>query len=332
MADQELVDLRRALDDYVRRAGLRNRIYGVLGRENSDGSVTVDVSSRDGYGYVRLAESGYRTVAICRLEGVSPLPNLPVWMIQEGSELVAKGIDFAQAVQNFGQAAQMMGVPRHAHVVGSGLEYEHPAELLREGRVKPSSGMVVRINPFGYWYDGGYKIYPGGTIDLTSYAPATSGNHAWVLVGIDPSDKSEVAVTGDEYSYGTPLTRDLLEDISFAGYIPLFAVKVREDDTSLENLALYQYAGVIGGSISGTGGGHTIQDDGGALTTRTGLDFSGTTLRATDDATNDKTIVRVGWEVDYSALIPSGKDAFIAGTVWVESGGTLTVEGDLYIL
>lgn len=39
-----------------------------------------------------------------------------------------------------------------------------------------------------------------------------------------------------------------------------------------------------------------------------------------------------GWRVDYNALVPAGKDFNIVGTVTVESGFTLTVEGELYVL
>lgn len=39
-----------------------------------------------------------------------------------------------------------------------------------------------------------------------------------------------------------------------------------------------------------------------------------------------------GWIVNYNAVIPLGRDAFIPGTVTVQAGFTLTVDGELFIL
>jgi len=39
-----------------------------------------------------------------------------------------------------------------------------------------------------------------------------------------------------------------------------------------------------------------------------------------------------GWLVDYAAIIPTGRDAFIPGVVRVVAGGVVNVEGELYVL
>jgi hypothetical protein len=44
---------------------------------------------------------------------------------------------------------------------------------------------------------------------------------------------------------------------------------------------------------TGGGGGHTIQDEGSALTARTGLNFVGSSVTAADDAANNRTNVTI---------------------------------------
>jgi hypothetical protein len=39
-----------------------------------------------------------------------------------------------------------------------------------------------------------------------------------------------------------------------------------------------------------------------------------------------------GWRVDYNAVIPLGRDAFVPGRVSIDAGYTLTVDGELYVL
>ncbi len=63
-----------------------------------------------------------------------------------------------------------------------------------------------------------------------------------MLVGIDPSDNTATAVTGAEYSYATPLTIDLLDDVAFSDYVPCVGIRIKESDTTLNNLSRYQDA------------------------------------------------------------------------------------------
>jgi hypothetical protein len=83
------------------------------------------------------------------------------------------------------------------------------------------------------------ETWEGGTLDLTSVQPSTSGTWAWVKVGIDPSDNTAVAVAGSEVSTGTDLEIGDLDAIDFTSYIPCGAVKVREDDTVLSAITRY---------------------------------------------------------------------------------------------
>ena len=87
---------------------------------------------------------------------------------------------------------------------------------LQPGRVKHFSGLQVQINAFRYWTGTAWETYPGGVLDLTGNQPATAGTHAWVLVGVNPSTNAAVAAAGTAYGYASPLTIDLIDDISFS--------------------------------------------------------------------------------------------------------------------
>lgn len=79
--------------------------------------------------------------------------------------------------------------------------------------------------------------------------------------------------------------------------------------------------------FGGGSGGHTIQDEGAALTQRTNLNFVGTAVTVTDDAGNDATVVTISgtggggscWEEDGNAdLQPVSSSC--TDTFWEEDG------------
>jgi hypothetical protein len=80
---------------------------------------------------------------------------------------------------------------------------------------------------------------------------------------------------------------------------------------------------------SGGGGGHVIQEEGTGLTQRSKLNFVGTTVTATDDAANDRTVVTIA-----GATAPARATAsFTTGTLANAASGTGTVNlGAGYIL
>jgi hypothetical protein len=232
-------DLKRVWDKAVRAAELRNRIPGRLGKPGG----AVVVTARPGYLYVRLSSEGGQNVVIARNDGVPRLYDLPVWLELEHNTYVISGVDGTRLEAFIGTAdSGGGGVGYHTHRIGSGLEYEVEALRLEPGRVKPVAGMTVSINQFRYWTGSAWQTYPGGLLDLTSYKPSASGTQAWVLVGINPATNTAVAVTGAEYSTFTPLTLELLDDISFDSYIPIVGIRVRADDTAVSDMNRYASA------------------------------------------------------------------------------------------
>lgn len=232
-------DLRRAVQDWWLAAEGRSWTPGILGRP--DGVITVP--NRPAFVYVRTGAASSGTVTIARNAGKVPLQfNLPVKMRREGGVLVIYSVDTGSGIFEAGVTPGVTnphGVQQHTHKIGTGLEYEVEAQRLEPGRLRWSSGMIVYVNPFRYYHNGAWDTWTGGSIDLTAYKPVTSGHWAWVLVGVNPATNTAVAVAGTSQIYATPLTIDQLDAIAFSSYIPSGAVKVRNDDTTLTDVARY---------------------------------------------------------------------------------------------
>lgn len=272
-------ELKRALDSFWRASEQRSWILGRMG--HPDGRIRV--SGRQGWAHVRTGPEGLQSVTMAQNLGAPYLYDLPIKMRREGGRLVIYGVDSSGGrLETYRGASQSSGnVAPHTHRIGSGLEYEVEALRLQPGRVRYHSGMQVYINPFRYQLaTGAWETWPGGIIDLTANRPASSGQWAWVLVGVDPATNSAVAKAGDAYSYATPLTIDLVDDIDFDGYIPCAAIRVRQDDTALNILGRYQDAhGWFGTRGGGSGGGSS-----GGIGTRATLERvdTGASLGASD--------------------------------------------------
>ncbi len=253
MSDQ----LRRIMDDWRRASEKREITRGLLGKSDDDGTYTVRVSERPGWAYVRLGPEGNLGHSIAFNSSVPYRANLPVKLkrMDDYGNFMIVGIDEFRISQFMGNSSDTFNAAPHSHRLGSGLEYEIEMERLSAGRVRPWSGLTIHITPFRYQKsDGTWDTWLGGTIDLTSFKPASTGNWSWVLVGVNPNDNSAVAVAGTEYSYATPLTIDLIDDIVFSGKIPCGAIKIRNDDTELTDWRDYEEAHFwfgSGGSNSG---------------------------------------------------------------------------------
>ena len=269
-----MTNLRRFFDQAVNAAEQRNLIDGRLGRLNADDTYTMEVPNRPGYVYVRLGPDGQSGETIALNTSVSLVANLPVKLkrVAELGDLQVVSVD-AQQAPTFAAGSPAIGnVGPHTHRRESGIAYEIEMEMLAAGRVKPFSGLIVQITPFRYQLaDGSWNTWLGGEIDLTSYKPSAVGNWAWVLIGVDPETNTAVAATGDEYSYAIPLTIDLMDDITFTDYIPCGAVKIRYDDTNLDDWRDFKDAHVwFGGGGGATDLSNTPDSDSVAIESSTG--------------------------------------------------------------
>lgn len=229
----------RAFDEAVHKARKRKYRYGILG----DPSGTIAVPDRPGYVFVRMQTD--RSVTTARNPNAVPYRlNLPVKMEEERGVLVIVGMDtsaMADAATS-GEPVNPSGVLPHTHATTGPMSYEVEAIRLEPGRVYPAGLLTVGVRSFRYFYSGAWVTFEGGTISLGTYRPGTVGHHAWVLVGVDPATNTIVAVAGTSQIYATALTIDQIDDIAFSNYIPLGAVKVRNDDTAVTDITKYQDA------------------------------------------------------------------------------------------
>jgi len=232
-------EIRRLFDQARHASEERSWVAGILGRVNADATITVDVPNRTAFVFVRVGATGQQTTTIARdAYRVPRRANLPVRMRREGNQLVVYDIDTVH-----GEAATagetVTAVAKHTHRIGTGQEYEVEALRLEPGRVRWYGGLSVYIGALRYYYNGTWDTWLGGELDLTSYVPATTGEWAWVLVGVDPATNTAAAVAGTSQIYATPLTIDLIDDIDFGDMIPCAAVRVRNDDTVLSTPTRY---------------------------------------------------------------------------------------------
>lgn len=238
-----LEEIRNAFDRAVYGAERRAWIIGLLGMQNIDETVTIHVPDRLGFVFVRTGPSGQQLVTIARNDGKVPIrAGMPVRMKRaDDGTLVIYGVFNAGGFTDSGMSGDYennFGLEWHHHRIGSGLEFEFEGLMHERGRARPTTGMLAYMNAFRYYHGGVWKVWEGGTIDLTDYKPSGSGVHAWVIIGVNPEDGSATATTGPAISTATALTYADANDVPFLG-IPVAAVKVRDDSNSILDMSLF---------------------------------------------------------------------------------------------
>jgi hypothetical protein len=226
--------MRNAFDRAVYGAERRAWIIGLLGMVNTDGTTTIHVPDRLGWVFVTTGPTGAQMVTIARNDGKVPIRAI-------NGALVIHSIFNEGGFTDSGMSGDYtnnFGLEWHHHRTGSGLEFEFEGLLHERGRARPTTGMLAYMNAFRYYYNSVWKTWEGDTIDLTSYKPAGAGNHAWVVIGIDPTDNTATATTGPAYPVATTLTYTMANEVPFEG-IPVAAVKVRNDSSSIQDIGLF---------------------------------------------------------------------------------------------
>jgi hypothetical protein len=126
------------------------------------------------------------------------------------------------------------------------------------GRVRRLDG-ALRVESLagGYLWAGKAGWHSGGTLDLTANRPATSGHHAWCVIGVDPASDGLVAVTGTSQSAALPLLPAQIAAVPFnwGGHVALCAVRLRHGMTALSDADLLRLDDLAWGdavSLTGT--------------------------------------------------------------------------------
>ena len=235
-------NIRRLFDDAVKAARHRALIPGVLGKPDGVGGYTVAVSGRANHVYVRVSSSGSESVTMARnVNKVAYRANLPVLMeLEVGGAYTIVGEDPAYySAATTGDTTNTTGIAQHTHRSDTALAYEVEAKMLAPGRVFHSAAYTVYVKPLRYYYDGAWKYWTGGSLNLLAYLPSTSTTWGWILVGLDPVNNEPVATNGAEVATQAELLIEDLANITFTGYIPLAAIAANEADADLSDYTRY---------------------------------------------------------------------------------------------
>lgn len=228
--------LRKALQSSHEEIAINLGIDGELGKRLSDGSWVIDIVTRPGWVYVGYNDGGRNTVIEALDSGVPRIAGMPVQLfkMKDGQfEVKASG---AKTANWLGLAALYTGnVGYHAHPIGSGLDdYVNPNRFT-PGLVRATTPPSLSVQIEAFNLPGGILV-PATTLDLTPYLPATVNTWQWVKVAYDIDAADFIVIEGTEVPVLVPLNEQDLADISTAGYWPLGAVRLREDDTSIPDV------------------------------------------------------------------------------------------------
>lgn len=230
------MNIKKAFDKAYAAARQRSFIRGVLGRPNGDGTYTIQSPTRSEMFFVRVSQEGRQSVTLAKHMGrVAARANAPVRMIMENGAFVIDGYDdfyFSEATAN--DETNAYGVAPHTHSLSSGLTYLIEPMRVGVGLVKPAGGWTISIEPARYYTGSTWETYTGETsLSLLGHRPATTGKHRLVLITIDPSTNLTAIVDGSDQNYATSLTQADIDAVSIGDKIPLAAVLMRADDTTI---------------------------------------------------------------------------------------------------
>ena len=224
-----------------RRIQQQARIPATIGRLESDGSYTVYQSKPGNILYARIVDETNRLVQAYNLK-VKPRPKLDVWLVETLDGYEVDGVRAKRASEVLAEAAASFNTP---DVLGEFMNTIVPERNYRPGLVRPATttNLVVQVEPFWYRYFGTWTRWPGGTIDLASYLPATSTYWHWALVCVWPYGNQLVVVTTDETVNLETLTDSTLDDLAadIEGLVPCDAVKLCSDFTTFASADYFQH-------------------------------------------------------------------------------------------
>ncbi len=103
---------------------------------------------------------------------------------------------------------------------------------LQSLKITSSSGLVCRVEPLIYLIDGTRKVFPGATINLTSYVPSTSGQSRHVLVYLNKETNNLAVESGTAVSGAIPIPYP----VAPINAIPSGYVKLTNGQTTISNI------------------------------------------------------------------------------------------------
>lgn len=180
MAENADARARGAIERIFAQAKKRETIKGFVGKPNGNGTYTIYTGYAPGWVYVRLTDAVDGSIAIAIAMNTNLDPAVEVEMERVDGMLVIKSAVPAQAARLYGNSTPQAQQPP-AQQPPAGYTNKQGGELsLVNAAGNALGGLVVRIT--AYRHRGGW--WPG-TDTITLTPTATSGQRAWVLVGIN---------------------------------------------------------------------------------------------------------------------------------------------------
>lgn len=202
-----------------------------------DGSGNVRVSGKSNRVYVRIVRNERAILVQAKNAGAPELDDLEVWVTRTpDNDFIVTGIAIERSMEVAG-GQRVSNVGPHDHSFASGMLDIIAGERFLPGmvRVSDDADLSVYVEKIRYVYQGTRQTWPGGEIDLTSYRPATSNHWTWVKVGINPSTNALTAAAGTSQDIMIPLDPEDVDAIALAGMIQLFAIKLRNGQTAIND-------------------------------------------------------------------------------------------------
>ena len=191
-----------------------------------------------------------------------------------------------------------------ARLIGELLKLVIPGKNLGPGRLiltSDSTGLKVTLEPF--WYttsDNRLRKWRGESSGSFTRTMPGSNTHRWSFVEFNPDNAIFNVQTSTPVSITFPIQSDSERIAVIEAFTPTPGM--------LPCWALYERTGMT-----------TLDFESGIEDVRLWL------------STSSQGGGSSGWTVDYDALVPPGRDFNVVGAVNITSG-TLTVEGELYII
>jgi len=217
----------------INRLLSRGQIKGTLGRQVSPGVYQFQTGD-DGRMYFTSEQGTVMTVINAKVAtGLFPVVVGPT---DDGNDYEVKGLQISKAWSQVGSQIGSIAIPQHTgSTTGPTPELVEARQLDRALVYQDpnNAAFLLTITAFNYKDASGTdQLYPGGTIDVTSYIPAGAGTWGWVKVGFDKTGVAPVAVAGTPVSVSVPLDAAALALIPFTGYVPFCGVMLTNGQTA----------------------------------------------------------------------------------------------------
>ena len=280
--------------------------YGRLGIQDENGAWTIRIDGKPGWVHFRKGRDGKGGRAQAKNEGVPLHPDFPVKYLEENGINIIHGMDPGGGFVFTGGGIPLQNHAwMHDRLGPDPLYIRGLAFLPLAARPTSPPSMAVTVERAYYRYDSAPTLWTtANSSSLSAYIPASALVQHFVVISLDRTTGTLAITDGEDaasISSPPPFTdAQILTVLATipASYWPIAAIRFYNGQTEIRSADISMDLRLWGGELFAQAG----------------------------------SVAASGWTVDYDAIILTGKDAFIPGRVLIESGASLTVDGDLYIV